>query len=402
MRALSVTLLLAILFSAVQAQEPIEVKSQFRYRYESVQKDVNQETMTNNYNLLRSRVGLRFNTNENVSVFFQIQDSRILGEEASTMDGTADQLDMHQAYLNFSNPFDLPVSVKLGRYETKYANERLIGAVGWHNIGRSFDGVTLSHQMEKGNVSLFGYKVSESLRDNDEDDLNFYGVWGNLQLCERMNSDLFVLWRKQFGTDRLNEFTLGTNLNGTLGPLKGTLELAYQTGQLDANRDIYATMVAVNLNYKLEDVILNPSVLAGIDYLSGDNDPADDKYKVFNTLYATNHKFYGIMDFFLNIPAHTAGYGLTDINLGASFKLTEQVSGVAKIHRFYSSEEYQLADGNESTFFGDELDVVCNYQFDNQIKLQLGGGAFVPGEIFDETHGSGINLFMYTSILANL
>jgi len=292
MRALSVTLLLAILFSAVQAQEPIEVKSQFRYRYESVQKDVNQETMTNNYNLLRSRVGLRFNTNENVSVFFQIQDSRILGEEASTMDGTADQLDMHQAYLNFSNPFDLPVSVKLGRYETKYANERLIGAVGWHNIGRSFDGVTLSHQMEKGNVSLFGYKVSESLRDNDEDDLNFYGVWGNLQLCERMNSDLFVLWRKQFGTDRLNEFTLGTNLNGTLGPLKGTLELAYQTGQLDANRDIYATMVAVNLNYKLEDVILNPSVLAGIDYLSGDNDPADDKYKVFNTLYATNHKFY--------------------------------------------------------------------------------------------------------------
>ena len=44
----------------------------------------------------------------------------------------------------------------------------------------------------------------------------------------------------------------------------------------------------------------------------------DKKYNVFNTLYATNHKYYGFMDYFIDIPRHTYGLGLIDIHAKAS------------------------------------------------------------------------------------
>ena len=35
--------------------------------------------------------------------------------------------------------------------------------------------------------------------------------------------------------------------------------------------------------------------------------------KVFDTLFTTNHKFYGLADLFLNIPLQTDGRGLQDL-----------------------------------------------------------------------------------------
>jgi len=59
---------------------------------------------------------------------------------------------------------------------------------------------------------------------------------------------------------------------------------------------------------------MSPVLSAGVDYLSGDDGEDETKYKVFNTLYATNHKFYGFMDYFLNLPVHTYGKGLMDMH----------------------------------------------------------------------------------------
>lgn len=39
------------------------------------------------------------------------------------------------------------------------------------------------------------------------------------------------------------------------------------------------------------------TVVASADYLSGDSGDSD-KYKAFNVLYGTHHKFYGAMDYF--------------------------------------------------------------------------------------------------------
>ena len=56
---------------------------------------------------------------------------------------------LHQAYFSVNKLFDLPLNLKLGRMELSYGPQRLIGAVGWHNVGRSFDGGILQLNTEK-------------------------------------------------------------------------------------------------------------------------------------------------------------------------------------------------------------------------------------------------------------
>jgi hypothetical protein len=384
------------------SQETIKINGQIRYRYELAENNFDGDSKPNNSNLLRTRIGLSYMPTSKFSTFFQLQDSRIMGEENSTLDGSAKQFDMHQAYMNIDSIFQVPLALQIGRYEVSYSNQRLIGAVGWHNIGRSLDGGTLSYRSGLGPIDLFSFQINEDLMAGNTGDIYFHGIWGNFKICEQLKTDLFILARREIGTKRLNEQTLGATISGQFGNLSGVVEAAYQIGRLDSSRDISASLVAVNLTYALPDVVLKPSILAGIDYLSGDDNTDDGTYKVFNTLYATNHKFYGIMDYFLNIPIHTGGYGLTDINAGVSANLCEKSKIIMRYHRFMSSKKYLLPDSSQGSTFGDEIDLIVNYRYNKILKIEAGGGLFIPGEIFKATRGKDNGLFVYLSVLANL
>jgi len=141
-----------ILFSE---SNPLQFSGQIRQRYEMVDKDFSDSTGFNNQNYLRTRFAVTYK-NEDVTTFVQLQDSRIFGTETSTLtDGTADMLDLHQAYFKLNNIYNLPLSVKAGRFEAVYGPQRLIGAVGWHNVGRSFDGVVFNYSNNLANIRLF-------------------------------------------------------------------------------------------------------------------------------------------------------------------------------------------------------------------------------------------------------
>jgi len=47
-----------------------------------------------------------------------------------------DILDLHQAYVTLGNHKEFPLSIKVGRQELSYGEERLVGAFAWNNIGR--------------------------------------------------------------------------------------------------------------------------------------------------------------------------------------------------------------------------------------------------------------------------
>jgi hypothetical protein len=93
------------------AQEKWKLSGQIRQRFEMDDKDFDSETNSNNFNLLRSRLGITFAPEEDVTAFFQVQDSRTFGEETSTLgDGSADNIDLHQGYIKIKNLFDLPTT----------------------------------------------------------------------------------------------------------------------------------------------------------------------------------------------------------------------------------------------------------------------------------------------------
>ena len=93
-----------LLYSGSLYGQEFKINTQIRYRSEFAKNKnaFNAATFGNNlaaddFGLLRSRIGLTLLGTDNVSAFFQLQDSRKLGEETNTLsDGDADQCDLHQ------------------------------------------------------------------------------------------------------------------------------------------------------------------------------------------------------------------------------------------------------------------------------------------------------------------
>ena len=372
------------------------LSGQIRHRFEWNHKAFNADQGANTYHLLRSRLGVSF-SNDPIYAYFQFQDSRTFGTETSTLtDGSADNFDLHQGYLRIRHPFGWRMCLKIGRQEVALGNQRLMGAVGWHNIGRSFDGILLKTHLSALGLRLFTLRTNETGAPKDQGDFDLFGLYGTLPLPVARVEPLVLFEQTYNQPDSLTvqRFTAYTWVHGTLGGLSYSLEGAYQGGK-QQGLDISAFLAAFKLGYTLQSAAARPGVALGLDFLSGDPDPTDDKLEVFNTLYATNHKFYGSMDYFLNIPAHTFGLGLQDLYATLSAQpyagLTTKVTG----HLFQAAQDYTLQDGSKSRAFGNEVDVTVAYKYGENLKVSGGFSVFLPGDIFKEEKGEDPATWFY-------
>jgi len=356
---------------SVFAQSNFTAGGELRYRFQVDGKDFNSDTRNFTFNELRSRLNLAFTPQDELQVFLQVQDARNFGDETNTLtDGIADNLDLHQAWFRLSNIFKTPISLKAGRFEAAFGNERLIGSVGWHNIGRSFDGVMLNFSNEMVNADLFNFKESELKAFGETGDKNVIGIYANIKTIPGLKADVFSIWQRTLGPGMLSRLTNGAWAKGQFGAFWAEAEMAFQSGLIDKNTDIQAYLFALNGGMKFEGAH-SPWVSAGIDLLSGDDDPADGKLKVFNTLYATNHKFYGFMDYFLDIPAHTGNSGLRDLHLKAGLKASESLYADLALHQF--DRAVKLGDSDS---FGREADLTLKYQYLPSTTFIGGGSLF--------------------------
>ncbi len=380
MRTQCTIILLALIGILVAESSPLKFSGQIRQRYEMVDKDFIDSTTFNNQNYLRTRFAVSYD-NGDVSTFVQLQDSRIFGTETSTLkDGTADALDVHQAYFNIKNLFGLGLNAKVGRFEAVYGPQRLIGAVGWHNIGRSFDGAIFNYAQSFIDIDFFNFKQVEASSIDDEGDFNVTGAYAKLNLMEGHATQLFAI---QDG----ERMTFGGYGKGAFSGLNYELEFAMQNGEASENISYGGMMYGLNVGYKLGGMTLS----AGMDFVSGDDASTSGVNESFNTLYATNHKYYGYMDYFLNLPVHTAGLGLQDIHVKMSgLKVAGHKINVA-YHMFGADQS------NES--FGNELDVTLIKKYADNVKIVAGYSIFIPGKLKSE---SSVNAsFAYLMTIVN-
>ncbi len=372
---------------------------QIRTRSEANGKDFNSDSDMSSYTFLRTRLSLSFKPTKGVSAFFQLQDSRLFGSETSTLaDGSADALDLHQAYFKVNDLFGLPLTLKLGRMEAVYGPQRLIGSVGWHNIGRSFDGVVFTYNFSKVSLDLFKFKEVENMAAGDLGDKSFCGVYGDFKLSKKMKTQAFLVRQKMIPTDDLSRFTAGVYLKGKSGKLSHELEFAYQFGNI-GDLDISAYLVAANVGFGLSK---GANISLGVDYLSGDDNKNDSDYKVFDTLYATNHKYYGFMDYFLNIPVHTFGLGIMDIHAKVTIKPLAKTVASLKFHKFSANADYALLAGGTSKDFGNEIDLTVKYKYQKNLTFVLGASVFMPGDVFKEVKGPDAAPWFYLMTIFNI
>ena len=319
---------------------------------------------------MRVRAHLNANLKQDVRIFVQVQDVRLWGEESNTLgDFDADNFDLHQGFIELGSANE-QLMARIGRQEMNLGGQRLVGAVDWTQQGRSFDGVRGRAGGPWGGVTLFGYQLTDATSPDIDDDALFIGAYGEIKNVAGGTLGLYALYDHEDVTlADTNEGTIGIRLAGEESGVVYRGEFYLQTGKR-AGVDVEAFMVGARVGTRFAEG--KGRVTAWYDYLSGDDDPADNETKVFNTLFATNHKFYGFADLFLNIPAHTAGLGLQDLALKGSYAVRDDLTLSADLHTFHLAKQGLLT----TKHLGEELDLTGRFRYSPNLAF-IGGLSYV-------------------------
>jgi len=327
---------------------------------------------------MRARANITATLEKNVTVFVQLQDVRMWGEEGNTLgDFSADNFDLHQAYVEVKKQGDTNLAAKAGRQQVVFGGQRLVGAVNWTQQGRSFDAVKLSAGDERLSIDLLGAVLANDLTATFDADAHFLAAYGQVKEVGPGTLEAYGLYNKVAAAAPTSQLTMGARWFGASDKVDFRVEGSYQIGQRQ-DIDVGAFMIGGRLGTKFNEG--KASVALWYDYLSGDDDPADDQIKVFDTLFATNHKFYGLADYFLNIPVHTAGRGLQDIALKGSLAAGRGVTLRMEAHSFHAA----ASDGLSTGHFGEEFDLTAAYRYTRNLGFSAGISYVMAADGFAE------------------
>jgi hypothetical protein len=341
----------------------------------------------------------------------------------------SDTLDLQQAYVMFGNHKEFPVSVKAGRQELSYGDERLIGAFGWNNIGRVFDAVKVRWQNSLFGVDFFASHpvIPEDNRFNNYNPYDsFSGAYLNTALVPKNILELYMLARNsspqalasepvpQFGQPSQRDiYTAGGRMKskpGEYGDWDYTMEGAYQFGDFKdpragapAGRQRQdAFMFVGNVGYTFSQAWSTPRIALEYSFASGDNNPTNKVHNTFENLFPTNHKFYGYMDL-LSLQ------NLHDVRGIYQFKPTLRSSISLEGHGFWLADTHDsfyavtgAARGGAATtagtaygvnpsyssFLGEEFDVIAGYALTRYAQLEGGYGHFFIGDYIKQSLSS--------------
>ncbi len=354
---------LAILAAPASAQQTrlgAEVRPRYELRNPAGSGGVDEFTS------MRVRLGLAAVLDESLTIFAQIQDVRLWGEESSPLlDYRADNLDLHQGYFRYRNDWLDGVGVTVGRMEVTFGGERLVGTVNWTQQGQSFDGVRLDVRHGVVDAALVAYRIADESAPTASADIELYGAYGTLSEVVPGSLDMYWLYDRTEGAVASGQHTLGARwLFQAPGGLAGRLEGTFQTGSRGA-ADVSAFLVGARLGRAFSADRFG--VTLWYDYVSGD-DPSTPRSEVFHTLYATNHRFYGLADVFLDIPSHTGGSGLQDVAVKLSWRPMDDLSLGAEAHAFRAAERRSLTGAR----FGEEVDLTATHAISEYLTASAG------------------------------
>lgn len=343
---------------------------------------------------LRTRLTAEKDLLDGIHGLIQLEDSRIFGDSGAAV-ANFKNIDLHQGFLEFAQPWQLPVNVQVGRFEMGYCNQRLISPVfKWNWIGRAFDGLRLKYKSPKLpflKIDGFATMVNASARNvttaspeayvlPSPPDLGngFYGLWANLALMPEAELDIFGYFednRKQTkpGFSDVRRLTTGISHRGQYGIFSSSAEVAFQKGAV-SDTEVTAWMGAARGFAQLGEV----QVGAGADFLSGNPANSTATSNTFASPFGDGHHFYGYMDYFNDIPTNTKGRGLHDYFIRAKWQPTgSPFAFQGDLHHFTANQ----ADAHGNWIFGQEADLTVDYQFGPQTLLTWGLNAFKPGEL---------------------
>lgn len=356
----------------------------------------------------RSRMNLNF-LNENYRVKISIQDIRVWGSQPQLVskDGLTS---LHEGWGEiFLKP---NYSLKLGRQEISYDDQRIFGSVGWAQQARSHDAAILKFKGDgysahigaaynQDKVALSGQLASNGTYKS------FQYLWYNRSISNVKASVLLLNNGKQvFITDSTGNITGGRdNYSQTMG---GRLEfnsgnaIIHLAGYLQRGEDADVLNTEIEAyNFKIDGTLPlsdNFKATAGLEMLSGNSElTSNDKNFAFNPFYGTNHKFNGHMDYFF-VGNHINNVGLNDYFLRGVYK-KGSYTFAADVHYFQSNadvrDDAEFVKTGKTTaadnHLGTELDMSLAYAVSKGVSMMVGYSYLEPTETLTYLKGGDIN-----------
>lgn len=357
----------------------------------------------NAFLIVREKLHVGYTPCEYVTAYVEGRDSSSSGDDAPT-NPSSDQVDLHQAYVVLGNEKQFPVTLKAGRQEMIYGDERLVGASDWTNTQRVFDAAKLRYEQGGWWVDAFSGRVVlvDNHNFNVADDYDWFsGVYASTKsLVPWQETQAYLLTRNSgvgASVSPRDIYTLGFRVKSLPGKLHGwdyAVEQAFQLGSVNlggVRLHQEAMAASVGGGYTWEKVWATPRLGFEYDYSSGDSNPKDNKSETFDNLFPTNHKHYGTMDFVGWRNVHNP-------RLSASAKPLKSLTVALDWHWFFLADNHDyfypqsgagrstLGYGRNSQYGdypGSELDFEVAYAPVKWGALRAGYGHFFPGGYVD-------------------
>jgi hypothetical protein len=383
----------------------------------------------NSYFLLREKLHAGYDPGSWFSIYAEARDSSSSGDDRNP-NVESDQFDLHQGFVRLGNAQLFPLSLKIGRQELLYGDERLLGNSDWANVPRSFDAAKMRFESSNFSVDGFAGRVVLPVNHhfnvaNDYDWL--FGVYAStVSLIPRQETQLYFLSRNASAS-------ASSAVDGSLAPLPGprdiyslglrvkslpaewhgwdyTAEIVGQLGSINypvpgvgARRlDHEALAATVGGGYTWTKSFATPRLSLEYNFSSGDHDPTDGVNETFDNLFPTNHKLYGYMDFFSWRNMHNPKLSLGMRPLKSLLvTLDYHLFWLADTHDFFypiagagrgatsptqpgEPASYGRNPGFDS-FVGSELDLDATWTMTRWAGLRVGYGHFFAGNYVDRS-----------------
>ncbi|MDP8218232.1 MAG: alginate export family protein [Candidatus Theseobacter exili] len=329
----------------------------------------------------RALVDVEADLTDNVMVAVEIEGLGTWGsalvEDPSTWRDWS--VNLEQAYVKLSELYYTPLTAKIGRQYIGLSTFLVTDAE------KRFTYDAFAAALDFYPWTVFGCyaKLAESMELDQDFDIYVLDVRYE---AESFAIDGFVIYEQEDVTDAK---PLIFGLVGTASPLQSLDlhgEIDFEMGDANSSQDLEAWALELGGAY-IFDAAWEPAVSLRYIFGSGDDDPADGKVKNFNEIGEYDYLGYAYSPIRSNIHI---------INASLSVLPMENLTLIADYYHYIQAESVAQSMGDiiqdnggylpltngTSDKLGNELDLIAEYDYSEDVSTQLYVAWFMPGDAY--------------------
>jgi hypothetical protein len=377
----------------------LQFAGEYRSRVEGYSGGSYKPVSTDSYILSRLRLMVTIKPVSWFTLYGEGADIRVF-EKSPAVPPFQNTWDIRQAYAEIGNDKE-PFTVRVGRTELNYGEQRLIGASPWANAARVFDAVRGTYKRPGVKVDVFSASVVNAVDGTWDHHLqgnNLHGVYSTFdKLVPNAVVEAYGLWRTQPRVK--NEAGVIANLDEKIAGLRfvGKLPMGFDYGTELVNESGYLGSDKVQAwaghfvgGFTPAKVRFNPRMYFEYNYATGDHNAKDGIRGTFDQLYPSGHDKIGMADL-------VGWKNVKDARLGVETKPIKKITANFAFHDVYLADPNdslynatgaavaKSATGTAGTHVGQELDLSGMWTMSKTVQVGAGVGHLFPGEFVQKT-----------------